>query len=239
MEFGERPQLDPAGPRWPGFTTNSGTQRARYAHHPLAGMVRDSGFLVRRQWVFVGLPSAGRSRPRSSLSMVRSLRRVEIMAGHIGAVNWHAVRLYWLSRRLWLGDHQAAALVIAALNRVLTGVEIPPQASFGQGLVIMHGNGIVVHPLTRAGQRCTLFHQTTIGSRTEHGPPPTIGDDVTVCPGAKLLGGISIGDGAPIGAHAGATRCTSRRAGLGDAGRGIGRLSGGLRMDCRLGSSLT
>ncbi len=128
--------------------------------------------------------------------------RAERAAVHIGALNWHAVRLYRLSRRLWLSDHHALALLVEAANRVLTGVEIPPTAEFGDGLVIMHGQGIVVHPLTRAGRDCVLYQQVTIGSRSVHGAPPTLGDGVMLFPGARVLGDITLGNGAIIGANA-------------------------------------
>jgi serine O-acetyltransferase len=128
--------------------------------------------------------------------------RAERVALHIGALNWHAVRLYRLSRRLWLSDHRALALLAGAMNRVLTGVEIPPTAEFGDGLIIMHGHGIVVHPHTRAGRDCVLYQQVTIGSRSVHGAPPTLGDGVMLFPGARVLGDITIGDGAVIGANA-------------------------------------
>jgi len=94
------------------------------------------------------------------------------------------------------------ALITAAANRVLTGVEIPPTVEFGDGLIIMHGHGIVVHPQARAGRDCVLYHQVTIGSRTLNGAPPTLGDGVVLFPGARVLGDIRIGDRAIIGANA-------------------------------------
>jgi serine O-acetyltransferase len=128
------------------------------------------------------------------------------VVGAIGALNWHAVRLYRLSRRLHEGGYESAARLVATLNRVVTGVEIPPTAQFGDGLVIMHGNGIVVHPATRAGRDCTLYQQVTIGSTSVHGSPATLGDGVTLFPGAKVLGDIYIGDGAAVAANAVAVR---------------------------------
>jgi serine O-acetyltransferase len=125
----------------------------------------------------------------------------ERLAGHASALNWHAVHLYRLSRWLWLRDHRALAILTAAISRLLTGVEIPPSAEFGEGLVIMHGNGIVVHPWVRAGARCVLYQQVTLGSNSEHGNPPTLGDDVIVFPGAKVVGAIRLGDGSQIGAN--------------------------------------
>jgi serine O-acetyltransferase len=121
---------------------------------------------------------------------------------HLSALNWHAVRLYRVSRRLWLADHRALAGFVSALNRVLTGVEIPPSADFGPGLLIMHGHGIVVHGQVRAGRDCVLYQQVTLGSRSTEGTPPTLGDDVVLFPGAKVLGHVTLGDHARIGANA-------------------------------------
>lgn len=128
--------------------------------------------------------------------------RAETIAGHVGAFNWHALRLYRLSRRLWLREHRASALLLTALNRALTGVEIPPSAQFGEGLIVMHGCGIVVHPRVRGGRDCTLYQGVTLGSTSVDGDPPTLGDGVTIFPGAKVLGAVTIGDRAIIGANA-------------------------------------
>jgi serine O-acetyltransferase len=124
------------------------------------------------------------------------------LAEQVASVNWHAVRLYRVSQRLWQADHPAAAHCIAAANRMLTGVEIPPSVQFGDGLVIMHGHGIVIHADTRVGTDCAIYQQVTIGNRGGSEPPPTLGDGVTLYPGAKVLGEIHIGDGASIGANA-------------------------------------
>jgi serine O-acetyltransferase len=127
---------------------------------------------------------------------------VDRLAGHAAALNWHAMRLHSLSRRLWLSGHHATAELVAAANRIITGVEIPPSAEFGPGFLVMHGHGIVVHAQTRAGAHCTLYQQVTIGTRSPDGRPPTLGDHVTLFPGARILGDIHIGDGAQIAANA-------------------------------------
>jgi serine O-acetyltransferase len=124
------------------------------------------------------------------------------LAGHAAALNWHAVRLYRVSRKLHGAGYGATASLVAAFNRVLTGVEIPPTADFGKGLTIMHGVGIVVHHATRAGRDCTLYQGVTLGSTSVGGLPPTLGDGVTVFPGAKVLGPITLGDGCQVGANA-------------------------------------
>jgi serine O-acetyltransferase len=127
---------------------------------------------------------------------------VEGLAWRVAALNWHAMRLQRLARWFWLRDHRALAVLVAALNRVLTGVEIPPSAEFGPGLMIMHGNGIVVHPEVRAGRNCILYQQVTLGSNSVHGAPPVLGNDVALFPGAKVVGPIRLEDGCRIGANA-------------------------------------
>jgi serine O-acetyltransferase len=128
------------------------------------------------------------------------------MANHIAAVDWHAYRLYRLSHWLWLRGHRASAGLVAAISRMLTGVDIGPGADFGPGLVIRHGHGLVVAPSVRAGRDCALYQGVTLATRPGGVPPrdgaPTLGDRVTIFPGATVLGAITVGDGARIGANA-------------------------------------
>lgn len=86
----------------------------------------------------------------------------------------------------------------------LTGVDIAPGARIGPGLFIGHGVGLVVGDAARIGERAMLLHQVTIGSPAvdRRGEMPTLGDDVFVAAGAKLIGGIAVGDGAMIGVNA-------------------------------------
>lgn len=94
------------------------------------------------------------------------------------------------------------------LSIFLTGVEIAPGAEIGPGLLISHGQGVVVGQWARLGRDVTLHHQVTIGAvslrRLE--TMPTVEDGVFVGAGAKLLGGITVGRGARIGANAVVTR---------------------------------
>jgi putative colanic acid biosynthesis acetyltransferase WcaB len=88
----------------------------------------------------------------------------------------------------------------------LLGIEIPPRLHVQGGLVIFHGQGIVIHDKARIGKNCMLRHGITIGTsrskiRTDHNPcVPTIGDDCDIGAGAIIIGDISIGDGASVGA---------------------------------------
>jgi serine O-acetyltransferase len=126
---------------------------------------------------------------------------VERAVGGLTALNWHAVRLYRVSFWLWQHNRRSLATVVAAVNRILTGVEIPPSAVFGEGLVIMHGGGIVVHWDVQCGRNCTLYQQVTLGSVTTEGRPPRLGDGVTVFPGARVLGDIELGDRVSVTAN--------------------------------------
>ena len=93
-------------------------------------------------------------------------------------------------------------MLVSSANRVLTGVEIEPGAELGEGLVIMHGSGIVVSEHASAGRDCVLFQGVTLGVDGKHVGGPRLGDAVTVYAGAKLLGPITVGDRATIGANA-------------------------------------
>ncbi len=84
---------------------------------------------------------------------------------------------------------------------VVTGADIPLNARIGGGLVIPHPNGIVIHPGAVVGPNCLIFQQVTLGNGPRPGAP-TLGGHVDVGAGAKILGGVRVGDHARIGANA-------------------------------------
>jgi serine O-acetyltransferase len=92
---------------------------------------------------------------------------------------------------------------IAYLTRAVTGVEIHPAAVIGGEFFIDHGAGVVIGETTRIGDRVTLYQGVTLGGTGfQRGKRhPTLGDNVTVGSGAKLLGPIDVGDGAKVGAN--------------------------------------
>ena len=92
------------------------------------------------------------------------------------------------------------ALVAHLVNKWLNGCVIGTRASFGDGLVLAHPIGIVINSSVRAGTNLVLESGVVIGDN--RGRSPTIGDDVFVGSGAKILGGVTIGSGARIGANA-------------------------------------
>jgi serine O-acetyltransferase len=92
---------------------------------------------------------------------------------------------------------------IAYASRVVTGVEIHPSAEIGREFFIDHGAGVVIGETAAIGSRVTLYQGVTLGGTGfQRGKRhPTLGDNVTVGSGAKLLGPIAVGDGAKVGAN--------------------------------------
>ena len=96
-----------------------------------------------------------------------------------------------------------APRAIAYLSRAVTGVEIHPAANIGPEFFIDHGSGVVIGETAEIGRRVTLYQGVTLGG-TGFQPGkrhPTVGDDVTIGSGAKLLGAIAVGDNAKVGAN--------------------------------------
>jgi len=117
------------------------------------------------------------------------------------ATQWHALRLYRHSVRLDAAGRPSLAAACLQFGKLLSGIEIDHGAVIGEGTVFIHGNGIVIGPGSVIGRHCSIFHQVTVGSQDGESYP-VVCDHVTIYPGAKIIGGITIGDGAKIGANA-------------------------------------
>ena len=117
---------------------------------------------------------------------------------------YHAMLLHRVAHALWQARLKLVARVLAYLSRLLTGIEIHPAAVIGAYCFIDHGTGVVIGETAVVGDRVTLYQGATLGGvKTEKVKRhPTLGNDVMVGAGARLLGPISIGDGAKIGANA-------------------------------------
>ena len=96
------------------------------------------------------------------------------------------------------------ARFISQLNRFITGIEIHPGATIGSGILIDHGMGVVIGETAEIGNRVTIYHGTTLGGTgKENGKRhPTVGNNVVIGAGAKVLGPINIGNNSKIGANA-------------------------------------
>lgn len=96
------------------------------------------------------------------------------------------------------------ARLISQLARFFTGIEIHPGATLGAGILIDHGMGVVIGETAQIGNRVTIYHGTTLGGtgkdkgRKRH---PTVGDNVVIGAGAKVLGNINIGSNSKIGSN--------------------------------------
>ncbi len=116
----------------------------------------------------------------------------------------HAVVWHQLSHGLWRRGLRLPARMSAHLGRFLTGIEIHPAAQIGRRLIIDHGMGVVIGETAEVGDDVYLYHGVTLGgTSSERGKRhPTLGNNVIVGAGAKILGGILVGDGARVGANA-------------------------------------
>ena len=96
------------------------------------------------------------------------------------------------------------ARVISQISRMFTGIEIHPGAQIGKGLFIDHGMGIVIGETTEIGDNCTIYQNVTLGGtgKDKGKRHPTIGNNVLIGCGAKVLGPFKVGDNAKIAANA-------------------------------------
>ena len=98
---------------------------------------------------------------------------------------------------------KSLARFFSQLSRLITQIEIHPGATIGKNLFIDHGSGVVIGETAIIGNNCTIYHAVTLGGTgKEKGKRhPTIGNNVIIGCGAKLLGNITIGDNVKIGAN--------------------------------------
>ena len=115
---------------------------------------------------------------------------------------FHALQLHRLAHALHKRRVPVLPRAISFFNRFLTGVEIHPGAQIGEGLFIDHGMGVVVGETAEIGDNCHLTQGVTLGgtSNRREKRHPTLGNNVVIGAGAKLLGAITVGDFARIGA---------------------------------------
>ena len=116
----------------------------------------------------------------------------------------HALLMHRLNHRLWNAGWKWLARWLSGLARWFTGIEIHPGAQIGRRFFIDHGMGVVIGETASIGDDCTLYHGVTLGGTSwEKGKRhPTLGDNVVVGAGAKILGPIVVGDGARVGSNA-------------------------------------
>ena len=116
----------------------------------------------------------------------------------------HALWMHRVAHWLWEKKVPVVPRLISHLNRFLTGIEIHPGAKFGKGVFIDHGMGVVIGETSEVGDYVTLYQGVTLGGTgKEKGKRhPTVGKNVVIAAGAKVLGPITIGDDSKVGAGA-------------------------------------
>ena len=116
----------------------------------------------------------------------------------------HALAAHRVAHELYKSEHYFSARAISQLARLFTGIEIHPGATIGKGFVIDHGAGVVIGETTEIGDNCTIYQGATLGGTGKDVGKrhPTIGNNVMIGAGAKVLGPFYIGDNSKVAANA-------------------------------------
>ncbi len=127
----------------------------------------------------------------------RNAFEVLLLYPGVHAIMWHRV-----AHALYKIKLKFVARAISQLVRFFTGIEIHPGAQIGAGFFIDHGMGIVIGETCEIGNNVTLYQDVTLGGTGKHSGKrhPTIGNDVLIGAGAKVLGPFTVGSGAKVGA---------------------------------------
>ena len=118
--------------------------------------------------------------------------------------SFKAVRRHRRAHWLWTHNMKLLARLVSQRTRKKTGIEIHPGATIGEGLFIDHGMGVVIGETAELGNNVTLYQNVTLGGTGKDVGKrhPTIGDNVVIGSGAKVLGPFTVGEGSKIGASA-------------------------------------
>ena len=127
--------------------------------------------------------------------------RIEVLTLYSGL---HALLMYRVAHKLQVKGYTYPARLISQSAKFLTGIEIHPGAKIGKGLFIDHGSGVVIGETAEIGNDCTLYQGVTLGGTGKHTGKrhPTLGDNVMVGAGAKVLGPFKVGSNSKIAAGA-------------------------------------
>jgi serine O-acetyltransferase len=136
--------------------------------------------------------------------------RLEVLLTYPGL---HAVWGYRIAHFLWQIKLKLLARIYSNWIRAVTGVEIHPAAKIGRRFFIDHGMGVVIGATAIVGDDVMIYHDVTLGARTNEAGKrhPTVGNNVVIGSGAKVLGDISIGDGVKINANVVVTKSVPAR----------------------------
>jgi serine O-acetyltransferase len=114
----------------------------------------------------------------------------------------HAIWIHRVAHGFWRGGWHLTARCVSHVGRFVTGIEIHPAAVLGSGLFIDHGMGVVIGETAEVGRNVSILQGVTLGgtSLKREKRHPTIGDNVMIGAGAKVIGGFTVGAGSRIGA---------------------------------------
>jgi serine O-acetyltransferase len=114
----------------------------------------------------------------------------------------HAIWIHRIAHALWRAGWQLSGRWVSHVGRFLTGIEVHPAAVLGPGLFIDHGMGVVIGETAEVGENVSILQGVTLGGTSvkREKRHPTIGDNVSIGAGAKVIGGFTIGAGSRIGA---------------------------------------
>ena len=121
----------------------------------------------------------------------------------------HAVVLHRRAHWFWMHGFKWSGRFVSHIARWLTGIEIHPGAKLGERVFFDHAMGVVVGETAEVGDGCTIYQGVTLGGTSLYKGAkrhPTLGRDVVVGAGAKVLGGFTVGDGAKVGSNAVVTK---------------------------------
>jgi serine O-acetyltransferase len=120
----------------------------------------------------------------------------------------HALWIYRFAHKLWNANLHLLARLVSNWAKFWTGIEIHPGAVIGRRVVIDHGAGVVVGATAVIGDDVLMYHQVTLGAsqNTTAKRHPTIGNNVVLGAGSKVIGDITIGDNTYVGANAVVTK---------------------------------
>ena len=129
----------------------------------------------------------------------RNILEVIILYSGFHAIFFHRISHFFYNRKLFF-----IARLISQISRFITGIEIHPGAKIGKRLFIDHGLGVVIGETAEVGDDCIIYHQVTLGGtgKDKNKRHPTIGNNVLIGAGSKVLGPILIGDNVKVGASA-------------------------------------
>ncbi|MBF0187480.1 MAG: serine O-acetyltransferase, partial [Magnetococcales bacterium] len=116
----------------------------------------------------------------------------------------HALWFYRIGHWFWIREWHLMGRLLSHIGRFMTGIEIHPGATIGEGFFIDHGMGVVIGETTEVGRNVTLYHGVTLGgtSWNKGKRHPTLEDNVVVGAGAKVLGPITLSEGSRVGSNA-------------------------------------